>query len=142
MPLSNFARFVSQFPDAAVIDAVIDTTSRDGVIVPILGIWAYAIRDGVSLGEVARLAYDNNDDGFFYDELDLLDEYEDDVEIAGFYPRWPHEVEVGDGALVQALCERVPKPVPGAARKTYLFHHVDRQPYINILTRKPFAVRP
>ncbi len=138
MPLSEFSRFLSKHPGAGVIDAVVDTTRENGVVVPVLGIGLYRAGNGASLAEAARMAYDNEDDGFFYDELDLVDDC-DDMLVATFYPRWPHDREAGDQALMHALCELVPKPAEGAPRKTYLFHHVDSQPYFNLLTGKPFA---
>lgn len=138
MPLSVFARFIERHPEAAIIDMVVDTSYVDGVPTPVLEVGAYSLRDGVSLSEAARMAYENGDDGFLYDELELLADAAD-IAVAGFYPRWPNAVEDGDGALLAALREQVPPPAAGAVRKTYLFHHVDAQPYINLLTGKPFA---
>jgi hypothetical protein len=138
--LAGFARFLGRHPDAGVIDVVVDTSYIDGVLVPVLEVGAYNLHDGVSLGEAARMAYENEDDGFLYDELDLVDDA-DDIVITGFYPRWPNSTEAGDEALLAALRELVPAHADGAVRRTYLFHHVDAQPYINLLTGRPFAAR-
>ncbi|MCF7221435.1 hypothetical protein [Marilutibacter chinensis] len=138
MLLSNFARFIERNPEATIIDVVVDTSYLEGVLTPVLEVGAYSLRDGVSLSEAARMAYENGDDGFLYDELELLADAAD-IGIADFYPRWPNEIEAGDEALLTALREKVPPPAAGSVRKTYLFHHVDAQPYINLLTGKPFA---
>ncbi|MBB1087096.1 hypothetical protein H4F99_01185 [Lysobacter sp. SG-8] len=140
MSLSEFTRFLSQSPEPGVVDIVVDSTERDGAAVPVLVIGLYRPADGTSIAEAARMAYDNGDDGFFYDELELTDDCED-VEVAEFYPRWPHERDKGDAALMHALCEAIPRPADGNVRRTYLFHHVDDQPYLNVLTGKPFALR-
>ncbi|KAB8198374.1 hypothetical protein [Marilutibacter maris] len=137
-PLSNLLRFIERHPDARIIDLVVDTSYLDGVLMPVLEVGAYGLRDGVSLSEAARMAYENGDDGFLYDELELLADAAD-IGIAHFYPRWPNATEAGDEALLAALREQVPAHVDGVPRKTYLFHHVDTQPYINLLTGKPFA---
>ncbi|QDH71145.1 hypothetical protein [Marilutibacter alkalisoli] len=139
-PLAGFARFLQRHPEAGVIDIVVDTTDHNGARVPVVATGAYRLGDGVSLAESARMAYENEDDGFLYDELELLDDA-DDIIVVGFYPRWPNSTAEGDAALMTALRGLVPAHTDGAVRRTYLFHHVDRQPYINLLTGKPFAVR-
>lgn len=136
--LSGLLRFIERHPEARIIDLVVDTSYLDGVLMPVLEVGAYGLRDGVSLSEAARMAYENGDDGFLYDELELLADAAD-IGIAQFYPRWPNAIEAGDEALLAALREQVPAHADGSPRKTYLFHHVDTQPYINLLTGRPFA---
>lgn len=138
LSLSILARFIERHPEAGIIDMVVDTTYLDGVLVPVLETGAYSLRDGVSLSEAARMAYENGDDGFLYDELELVADAAD-IAVADYYPRWPNAIEAGDEALLAALRGQVPAPAAGTTRRTYLFHHVDVQPYINLLTGKPFA---
>ncbi|KRG71515.1 hypothetical protein [Pseudoxanthomonas dokdonensis] len=134
---SCIADLIRQQPESTLVDMVVDTTYRDGELVPFLGVYAYALNEGASLSEAARLAYDNEDDGFFYEQLELLDECEAD--IAAFYPQWPYAIEAGDTALLHALSEYIRQHPASGSRKTYLFHHVNAQPFVNVLTTKPFA---
>ena len=126
--------FLSRYPMAEIVDAVIDTSvdkNNHGNIVPYLNLSVLNVLQGKSFIEAMQHVAKTGDWGFFYDITDEKGVSCFKIELIDLYPDWPDDCEAGDKKVILILRDAL----NNLSNKTIgMFHHVDAWPAIDIRT--------